>query len=93
MRTEWRWITMSHNLTKLHRHQIATWGLNRPPRRSQAQLDAERADPASLATAGTERRRLCATATAGKEACDPRPRDARSGGGAADPPSPITLAA
>ena len=39
-------------------------GLNRPPRRSQAQLDAERADPASLATAGTERRRLCATATA-----------------------------
>jgi hypothetical protein len=23
-RTEWRLITMSHNLTKLHRHQLAT---------------------------------------------------------------------
>ena len=26
VRTEWRLITMSHNLTKLHRHQIATLG-------------------------------------------------------------------
>jgi transposase len=26
VRTEWRLITMSHNLTKLHRHQIATVG-------------------------------------------------------------------
>ena len=24
VRTEWRLITMSHNLTKLHRHQLAT---------------------------------------------------------------------
>jgi hypothetical protein len=24
VRTEWRLITMSHNLTKLHRHHIAT---------------------------------------------------------------------
>jgi hypothetical protein len=26
VRTEWRLITMSHNLTKLHRHQIAALG-------------------------------------------------------------------
>ena len=32
VRTEWRLITMSHNLTKLHRHQIAALGvLKRPP--------------------------------------------------------------
>ena len=26
VRTEWRLIMMSHNLTKLHRHQTATLG-------------------------------------------------------------------
>ena len=31
VRTEWRLMMMTHNLTKLYRHQITTGGLKRPP--------------------------------------------------------------
>ena len=67
VRTEWRLTMLTHNLTKLHRHQIATAGApKRAPTRGQPRRERTPIRPDRPLSDPPARRspQLCATATA-----------------------------
>ena len=77
-------ITLTHNLTKLHRHEVATVGPERPPNGDLPALPSRTASSCRPATAREgPPRQLCATATAessfrtGPRAAGGRPRSRR----------------